>query len=74
MRVLAPCPNCTSDNHRATTADASSDFGPDLLPGTHGIFRKSTFEVVVCCDCGLTRFFAPQEEIEKLLKSNLWHK
>ena len=70
----APCPNCTSDDLRATTADASNQLGLDLLPGTHGIFGQSTFEVVVCCNCGLTRFFASPEEVEKLLKSSLWHR
>jgi hypothetical protein len=70
----APCPNCGSDDLRATTADASSHFGPDLLPGAHGIFGQSSFEVVVCCDCGLTRFFASPREVERLLKSALWHR
>ena len=73
MRVT-PCPNCASDDLRATTADASSHFGPDLLPGTRGIFGQNTFEVVVCCNCGLTRFFASHEDVEKLLKSALWHR
>jgi hypothetical protein len=70
---VAPCPNCTSDDLRTTTADASSHFGPDLLPGAHGIFSQSTFEAVVCCNCGLTRFFASREEVERVLKSALWH-
>ena len=72
--TVAPCPNCASDNLRATTADASSPNGPDLLPGSHGFFSRSRFEVVVCCACGLTRFFASREEIERVLKSNRWHR
>lgn len=71
---VAPCPNCTSDDLRSTTTDASSHFGPDLLPGAHGLFSQSTFEVVVCCHCGLTRFFASHEAIERLLRSSLWHR
>ena len=70
---VAPCPNCTSDDLRATTADASSHLGPDLLPGAHAIFDPGTLEVVVCCNCGLTRFFASHEEVERLLKSARWH-
>ena len=69
---VSPCPNCTSDNLRTTTAEASSHYGPDLLPGTHGMFSQSTLDVVVCCNCGLTRFFASPEEIQRMMKSAVW--
>jgi hypothetical protein len=62
---VAPCPNCTSDDLRTTTADASNNVGLDLLPGAHGIFNRSTFEVVVCCNCGLTRFFASRQRLRR---------
>jgi len=70
--TVTPCPNCASDDLRTTAADASNDFGLDLLPDAHGWFSHGTFNVVVCCNCGLTRFFASQEEIERIRKSAVW--
>jgi predicted nucleic-acid-binding Zn-ribbon protein len=70
----APCPNCGSDDLRAATADAGGGFGPDFLPGLSGMFSRSTFDVVVCCKCGLTRLFASFEALDKLLKSAIWHR
>ena len=69
---VSPCPNCTSDDLRTTTAEASSLYGPDLLPHAHGMFSQSTFEVVLCCKCGLTRFFASPQEIQRVSKSAAW--
>jgi hypothetical protein len=60
------CPNCSSSDLRITVADAMGGEGPDLLPGVGGFFRRAQFAVVVCCGCGLTRFFVTQEEIEKV--------
>ncbi len=64
------CPNCGSTDLRIAMADATGGEGPDLLPGVGGFFRRAKFAVVVCCGCGLTRFFVPEEEIEKV--SALW--
>ena len=71
---VAPCSNCGSGDLRVTTTDAASHFGPDLLPGASGVFHLAKFAVVVCCSCGLTRFFAPREAVDKLAKSALWEK
>jgi len=70
---VAPCPNCGGNDLRSTTADAVGATGPDLLPGASGWgLIPATFEVVVCCTCGLSRFFAPPRAIEKIAKSALW--
>ncbi len=69
-----PCSNCGSSDLRSTTTDAIGHVGPNLLPGTGGLFRPATFDVVVCCKCGLMRFFAPREAIDKLAKSALWER
>ncbi len=60
------CPNCGSADSRIRVADAMGGDGPSLLPGVGGFFRRAQFAVVVCCVCGLTRFFVTQEEIEKV--------
>jgi predicted nucleic-acid-binding Zn-ribbon protein len=71
---LAPCSDCGSGDLRSTTTDAIGSFGPDLLPGVSGLFSRAKFNVVVCCNCGLTRFFVAREAIDKLAKSALWER
>ena len=71
-------------SHRVQTAAAatfgsqqltqSAISGRNLLPGAGGVFHLAKFDVVVCCSCGLTRFFAPREAVDKLAKSALWEK
>ena len=70
MRV-APCSNCGSSDLRVTPTDAVGLFGPDLLPGASGVFDRAKIDIVVCCSCGCTRFFAPREAVDKLAKL-LW--
>jgi predicted nucleic-acid-binding Zn-ribbon protein len=69
---VTPCPNCGSGDLRSTTTDAVGHTGPDLLPGASGVFQLAKFDLVVCCGCGLTRFFAPGEAIDKIARSALW--
>ena len=69
---VAPCSNCGGDDLRTTTTKAVGAYGPDLLPGASGWFREAEFQVVVCCNCGLTRFFVSGEAIDKVAKSALW--
>ena len=71
---VAPCSNCGSSDLRVTRTDAVSPYGPDLLPGASSLFHHAKFDVVVCCSCGLTRFFAPREAVEKLAQSARWEK
>jgi predicted nucleic-acid-binding Zn-ribbon protein len=69
---IESCPNCGSGDLRSTTTQAVGHFGPDLLPGASGLFQLAEFHIVVCCSCGLVRFFAPREVIDKLAHSALW--
>ena len=71
---VAPCPNCGGSDLRSTEANAVGWAGPDLLPGAGGWVIPATFEVVVCCNCGLARFFVPPGAIEKLSNSALWER
>ncbi len=71
---IGRCSNCGGSDLRTTTVDAAGGCGPDLLPGAGGWFRSAKFEIVVCCSCGLTRFFAPEQEIEKIAKSASWER
>jgi hypothetical protein len=71
---VAPCSNCGGSDLRSTTTNAVGSFGPDLLPGASGWVIPATFDVVVCCNCGLVRFFAPPAAIEKVAKSASWER
>ena len=43
-----------------------------LLPNLGGFFRFPKFEVVVCADCGLTRFYADAPARAKLPTAKNW--
>ncbi len=69
---VASCPNCGNSDLRTTNVKAVGGYGPNLLPGAGGFFRPASFNVVVCCNCGLARFFVTPEEMEKIANSALW--
>ena len=46
--------------------------GPCLLPGLGGFLSFAQLNVVVCADCGLTRFYAEPEARTKLRTSARW--
>ena len=70
---VSPCPNCGGANlYASKPASARGPYGPNLLPGLSGIFKSATFHLIICQDCGLTRFFAGPEALEKLPDSNKW--
>ena len=45
-----------------------------LLPKLGSFFRPAYFRVVVCADCGLTRFYTEPEARTKLLHSGAWQR
>jgi len=49
-------------------------YAPDYLPGLGRLGRDAKFTVVVCSDCGLTRFFAEPEATARLTNSTKWEK
>jgi predicted nucleic-acid-binding Zn-ribbon protein len=71
---VSPCSNCGSSDLRSTATDAIGSVAENLLPGASGLFRPAKFDVVVCCNCGLTRLFAHREAIDKLANSALWER
>ena len=70
----APCPSCDGGNLFATVKDISAGGGyaPNYLPGLGGFMSVEKFRVVVCSDCGSTRFFARKSACEKLRESEKW--
>jgi hypothetical protein len=71
---ISPCPNCRSKTLYRSIKPVSAGGGhaPDHLPGLGGTFSSEKFHIVLCADCGLTRFFARPEALTKLSASKKW--
>ena len=70
MNTVKPCPECGQRNLYSTVTSS----GPVLLRGLGGSLRFPKFEIVVCSDCGLTRFFASEAARNKLTTAGNWKK
>jgi len=69
------CPECGQSNLYATDkVSACGGYAPNYLPGLGSFLSVARFTVVVCKDCGLTRFFASPPALAKLTESTKWHK
>lgn len=64
------CPHCGGTSLYTTVAatPANGIWGPHLLPK----LDRAQLHVVVCEDCGLTRFFLRQVDIQTLKASGAW--
>jgi DNA-directed RNA polymerase subunit RPC12/RpoP len=68
-----PCPGCGSRTlYESRGVGSGGSHGPNLLPGLGTLFSSAKLTVVVCRDCGLTRFFAQSEARAKLKDSKRW--
>jgi len=72
MTNAKSCPECGQKNLYITTTNSGGGYGPMLLPQLGSFWCMPKFEVVVCADCGLTRFFAAAEALTKLSAANTW--
>jgi predicted nucleic-acid-binding Zn-ribbon protein len=73
MHKIAPCPNCGSTQlYRSPAISSGGGHAPNFLPGLGGVFRSARFEIVLCRDCGLTRFFAHPDARANLSASEKW--
>ncbi len=77
------CPECGAGSLFATTtkANGTGAYGPHYLGGLgtpvlHGLIQldQAKFQVVVCAECGLTRFYADAESRAKLPKTDNWQR
>ena len=66
------CPECSRQNLYKTSVNSAGNHGPVLLPGLGGFLRYAKFDVVICRDCGHTRFFAEPSARTKLSTSSRW--
>ena len=72
MNSNQTCPECSSENLRVTFTKSGGPYGPLFLPGLGSFLAPAQFRVVLCGDCGLTRFFAEPTALAKLAKSRAW--
>jgi len=74
MNLNQTCPECGSENLHYATTNSGGGYGPMLLPGLGSFLAPAQFRVVLCGDCGLTRFFAERSALAKLVKSRAWRR
>ena len=78
MTEQGGCPNCGSmELYQAQRVEASSVYGPKLLPGlVQDGMGKTTrpigFRAIVCRECGLIRYFVLPNLLEKLDNTEEW--
>ena len=66
------CPDCGGRNLYETKVSAGGGYSPNYLPGLGSVWGSAKFRVVLCRDCGLTRWFAPEEARRKVSDSKKW--
>ncbi len=73
MSQYAPCPNCAATVlYRTESVSAGGGYAPNYLPGLGTLWKGAKFDVVVCRQCGLTRWFARAEARQRLEQSKKW--
>lgn len=74
MMAIAACPNCGGKElfRSAKGVSGGGGYAPNYLPGLGTTFTSAKFDVVVCSNCGLTRFFAQPETRARLVESSKW--
>ena len=75
MQPKKQCPECGSNNlHESKPVAAAGGYGPDLLPGLGRLLSSAQFSVVLCADCGLARYYATKDTIERVGSSSKWRR
>ena len=74
MNNARECPHCGRTNLFRSAASSGGGHAPNYLPGLGSFFRSARFEVIVCQDCGLTRFFAERDAMRKITDSKKWQR
>lgn len=75
MSANKVCPECSgTDLFARSDVVVRGGYGPDLLPGTSGVFSSAKVTAVVCKGCGLMRYYASRESLAKINAKNGWHR
>ena len=68
------CPECGGPTLFHNTVKSAGPYGPALLPGLGGFLNFAKVKIVVCSNCGLTRFYAEPGALAKLPKTRAWRR
>lgn len=76
MHHVSSCPNCGGGNLYRTVkpVSAGGGYAPNYLPGLGAWYAAEKFDIVVCRDCGLTRWFASEKARRALQDSSRWQR
>ena len=75
MATSKHCPECDgTELYVHGDISTRGGYGPDLLPGTSGLFTTAKMKAVVCKDCGLVRFYAQRDTLAKLTADHGWQR
>jgi predicted nucleic-acid-binding Zn-ribbon protein len=66
------CPHCSGTELYKRRLGSGGGHGPYLLAGLGRLMHFAEFDVVVCANCGLTRFFAEPEARQNLRSNTHW--
>jgi len=67
------CPGCGGRTlYRGPETSSGGGHAPNYLAGLGRFWRSARFTLLVCRDCGLTRFYASPEARAKLKESSRW--
>ena len=64
--AAAQCPECDGIEFYSREVSATGVYGPDLLPGTGGLFSHGKFRICVCTRCGYVKWFVPQRFLDDI--------
>lgn len=75
MSTHFSCPECGHSNlYLSENISSGGGYAPNYLPGLGSFLSSAKFRVIVCVDCGLTRFFASKKSLDRLRESKEWNK
>jgi len=74
--TISSCSNCGSTHlfKSERPVSAGGGYAPNYLPGLGSFWRAEKFDIVICKDCGLSRFFASGAARERLASSSKWRR
>ena len=73
MGSIKACPDCGSSKLMTRgNISGRGGYGPDLLPGTGGVFTPPKLRAVVCKDCGFLRFYVGKDTLKQVSPDNGW--
>lgn len=73
MHARSQCPECGERSlYESEEVSAGGGYAPNYLPELGTFWSAAKLRVVICGDCGLTRFFASDEALAKLPQADNW--